>query len=160
MTLQADVEGRMSNKRKNDLPAFDLERFTPYRLSVAAKRLSEGLARHYRQEFGLSIPEWRVLAHLVHSGNVSVRDIEASVAMEKYEVSRAAARLEQAGYIEKKVNEEDRRLVCLALTSRGEELMAKLLPLAMNYQKDIETRLASAFEGFEAGLDRLLKDAE
>ncbi len=150
----------MGKKRKNDLPAFDLERFTPYRLSVAAKRLSEELARYYRQEFGISIPEWRVLAHLAHSGNVSVRDIEARVAMEKYEVSRAATRLEQAGYVEKKVNTADRRLVSLALTSRGQDLMAKLLPLAMTYQKEIETRLASAFKGFEQGLDRLLKDEE
>ena len=150
----------MGKRQKNDLPAFNLERFTPYRLSVAAKRLSDELARHYRQEFGLSIPEWRVLAHLAHSGNVSVRDIELRVAMEKYEVSRAATRLEQAGYIEKKVNLEDRRLVSLALTGQGKRLMAKLLPLAVNYQKEIETRLASAYDGFEEGLDRLLKDAE
>lgn len=147
-------------RRKTDLPAFDLERFTPYRLSVAAKRLSEELARHYRQEFGLSIPEWRVLAHLAHSGNVSVRDIEARVAMEKYEVSRAATRLEQAGYIEKKINTADRRLVSLALTSRGQDLMAELLPLAVSYQKEIEARLASAFKGFEKGLDRLLGEKE
>lgn len=150
----------MDKDRKNGLPDFDLERFTPYRLSVAAKRTSEELARQYRARFGLSIPEWRVLAHLSHSGNVSVRDIEARVAMEKYEVSRAAKRLEVAGYIEKTVNEADRRLVSLALTDRGQALMAELLPLAMAYQKDIEARLASAFEGFEKGLERLLKDAD
>lgn len=154
------LDDLMSKKTKNKLPAFDLERFTPYRLSVAAKRLSDELARHYRQEFGLSNPEWRVLAHLAQSGNVSVRDIEASVAMEKYEVSRAATRLEQAGYIKKEVNTEDRRLICLALTSRGEKLMAELLPRAVNYQREIESRLASAYEGFEAGLDRLLKDSK
>jgi hypothetical protein len=66
------------------VPDFDLDGFTPYRLAVAAQKLSEQLAKQYRVKFGISIPEWRVLVHLSRaSGNVavSVRDIEARVAM-------------------------------------------------------------------------------
>ena len=141
------------------LSAFDLERFTPYRLAVAAKRTSEELARQYRQRFGVSIPEWRVLVHLAHAGDgVSVRDIEARVALEKYEVSRTASRLEAAGLIAKTRNAGDRRLVSLSLTARGRELMAELLPLADAYQARIEARLGAAFEGLEAGLDALLSE--
>ena len=79
-----------------DLPEFDLAGFLPYRLAVAARRTSEELARQYRSRFGISIPEWRVLVHLAQAGDVSVRDIEARVAMEKYMVSRAAKRLREA----------------------------------------------------------------
>ena len=141
-----------------DLPEFDLDRFTPYRLAVAAERTSEQLARQYRKRFGISIPEWRVLVHLAHSGNVSVRDIEARVAMEKYKVSRAATRLEKAGYIRKDTNSDDRRLICLALTEKGRLLMAELLPVARAYQNQIEKHLGAALEGFEIGIDRLLAD--
>ena len=138
------------------LPDFDLDRFTPYRLAVAAQRTSEELARQYPARFGISIPEWRVLVHLAQSGDVSVRDIEARVAMEKSKVSRAASRLEEAGYIVKSINSTDRRLVRLALTDRGRSLMADLLPIAMAYQRDIEARLGTMFRDFEAGLERLL----
>ena len=141
-----------------DLPDFDLSRFTPYRLTVAAERTSEELARQYRDRFGISIPEWRVLVHLAHSGDVSVRDIEARVAMEKSKVSRAATRLEKSGLIRKEVNSGDRRLVSLALTDKGRSLMAELLPLAQAYQDQLEARLADAFAGFEGGLDRLLRE--
>lgn len=137
------------------LPDFDLTRFLPYRLAVVAEKLSEGLARRYRSEFGISVPEWRVLVHLAHSGNVSVRDIEARVAMEKSKVSRAASRLEASGYIVKEVNENDRRLLQLSLTAKGQALMARLLPIAIAYQEEVIARLAGTHGGFEAGLDRL-----
>ncbi|MEC8579250.1 MAG: MarR family winged helix-turn-helix transcriptional regulator [Pseudomonadota bacterium] len=142
------------------LPDFDLYGFTPYRLAVAAKHTSEQLARQYRDRFGISIPEWRVLVHLAHSGNTSVRDIEARVAMEKYEVSRAAKRLREAGLIERKENPEDRRLIILSLTVEGQKMMAELLPMAKAHQAELEKRLGDAFKQLEAGLEALLNEAK
>ncbi len=143
-----------------DLPDFDLERFMPYRLAVAAQKTSEELARQYRARFGISIAEWRVLAHLAHAGDdpVSVRDIEARAAMEKTKVSRAATRLEKAGLIRKDAHATDGRLVSLALTDAGRALLRELLPLAKAYQRDIEARLGETLKGFEAGVDRMLSD--
>lgn len=140
-----------------DLPPFDLDRFIPYRLAVAAQRTSDELARLYRDRFGISVAEWRVLAHLAQAGNVSVRDIEARVGMEKSKVSRAASRLEAAGRIAKATNPRDRRLVSLELTSAGRALMAELLPLAEAYQRDVEHRLGAALGGLDRGLSRLLE---
>lgn len=143
-----------------DLPDFDLERFMPYRLAVAAQKTSEELARQYRTRFGISIAEWRVLAHLAHAGDdpVSVRDIEARAAMEKTKVSRAATRLEKAGLIRKDAHATDGRLVSLALTDAGRAVLRELLPLAHAYQRDIEARLGETLKGFEAGVDRMLSD--
>ncbi|OWU84386.1 MarR family transcriptional regulator [Oceanicola sp. 22II-s10i] len=140
------------------LPDFDLDGFTPYRLAVAAKRTSEELARMYRARFGITIPEWRVLVHLAHSGEVSVRDIEARVALEKYEVSRTAKRLEESGLIAKRGNDRDRRLVSLSLTPKGRAMMAELLPLAKAHQVELERRLGETFAQLEAGLERLLSE--
>lgn len=143
--------------RTDDLPDFDLSGFLPYQLAVAAQKLSEGLARRYRDEFGISVPEWRVLVHLLHPGNTSVRDIEARIAMEKSKVSRAASRLESAGLITKQINDSDRRLVQLALTEKGRALMRRLLPLAIAYQAEVEALLADTLADFRAGLDRILR---
>ena len=144
-----------------DLPDFDLIGFTPYRLAVAAKRTSEELARKYRERFGITIPEWRVLVHLAHSGEVSVKDIEMRVAMEKYEVSRAAKRLREAGLITRRENQKDRRLIVLSLTPKGRAMMADLLPMAKAHQDRLEQRLGKAFAELEQGLTALLAlDAE
>ena len=96
--------------------SFDLDGFLPYRLSVAANRISRRFAALHQARTGLSIPEWRVLAHLDRSGAVSVRDITARVYLDKSIVSRAAARLEQAGLLCKSGHDADRRLVTLELT--------------------------------------------
>lgn len=130
--------------------------FTPYRLTIAAQKLSDELARQYKDQFDISIPEWRVLVHIAHAGNPSVRDIEAKVGIEKSKVSRAAARLEKRGLITKQTNPSDRRLLHLSLTSEGRALMSKLLPLAENFQKRIEVQLGADIEGLESALNQIL----
>jgi len=143
-----------------DAPDFDLNAFLPYRINAAASRISRAFADRYREDFGITIPEWRVLAHLHHAGDVSVRDIEARVDMEKSKVSRAASRLEQAGHITKAVNEFDRRLLVLRLTPEGRALVAQLIPVAMQFQDEMLAQLGPLAEGLGRALDRLADTAE
>lgn len=138
-------------------PSFDLSRFSPYRVALAAQLLSENLARVYRARFGLSIPDWRVMVHLSQSGRASVRDIEAQVVMEKSKVSRAAARLERRGLIAKRQSETDKRLVELTLTGAGQAMMDELLPLAAQFQRRIEAQLGADFSCFDAALSRIIE---
>lgn len=136
---------------------FDLSRFLPYQLAAAAERVSRDFAETYRREFDISVPEWRVLAHLNQAGEVSVRDIENRVAMEKSKVSRAASRLEAAGYVEKRINPGDRRLVVLNLTDSGRALMARLIPLALDYQAALMERLGPAAPLMASGLATIIE---
>lgn len=137
---------------------FDLAEFLPYQLTVAAARVSRAFAERYRTDFGLSIPEWRVLAHLSHSGTVSVREIHARVDMDKSKVSRAAARLVAAGYIEKHENSADRRLIGLTLTPEGRALVARIFPIVRSYQAELIARLGPESEPLRRALAALLKD--
>lgn len=136
--------------------SFVLDDFLPYRLSVAASRISRRFARLYEAESGISIPEWRVLAHLSQAGSVSVRDIHARVDMDKSKVSRAAARLEEAGLVQKQGNETDRRLVVLTLTGEGEALMRRLGAIAVAFQSELLAELGPAAGVFDAALARLI----
>ena len=152
-----------SDMEANDTPDidplhdFDLAGFLPYRLAAAAARISRAFADRYREDFGISIPEWRVLAHLHHAGPVSVRDIEARADMEKSKVSRAVSRLERAGYVSKAVNTGDKRLLELQLTDEGRALLRQLLPVAVQFQAEMLVRLGPAAEGLDAGLGLLLQ---
>ncbi|MDP5306652.1 MarR family winged helix-turn-helix transcriptional regulator [Paracoccus spongiarum] len=134
---------------------FRLDLFLPYRLSVAATRISRRFAERYAAEAGLSIPEWRVMAHLNHSGSVSVRDIHARVNLDKSMVSRAATRLEQVGLVSKAGHDQDRRLVALELTAKGRELMQRLGRSAQAFQAELVAELGEDAEALDRALARL-----
>jgi DNA-binding MarR family transcriptional regulator len=137
---------------------FDLTDFLPYQLAVASSRVSKAFAERYRAEFGLTIPEWRVLAHLAQSASVSVREIHARVDMDKSKVSRAAARLESAGLIEKRENIDDRRLLDMRLTEKGRALITRIMPIAQTFQAELLAKLATDAPAFRHALLRLLEE--
>lgn len=137
---------------------FILEDFLPYQLKVLSDRVSHGLAQEYRKKFQITVPEWRVLAHLSQSEKVSVREIFKRVNMDKSKVSRAASRLEASGYITKQTSDTDRRLVELSLTEEGHDIMQKLAPVAKAYQRSVLQQLdSSTAEKFTATLQQLLE---
>ncbi|WP_299936087.1 MarR family transcriptional regulator [uncultured Pelagimonas sp.] len=142
------------------LPEFDLDRYLPYRFAVIATRLSTELAAQYREKYGISIAEWRVLVNLAYSDSTSVRDIEKRVSMEKSKVSRAVSRLEDAGYLTKAIDDNDRRLLQLELTESGTGLVRDLIPLAQAYQDELEAKLHAKVPGLQAALDELMKDTD
>ena len=139
--------------------SFDLDGFLPYRLSVAASRISRRFAALYGAEAGLSIPEWRLLAHLDRSGAVSVRDINARVHLDKSIVSRAASRLEAAGLLRKSGHDTDRRLVTLELTAEGRALMRRLGRIATAFQAELIAELGPEAEALDRALTRLIGPA-
>jgi DNA-binding MarR family transcriptional regulator len=140
------------------MPDFNLNDFLPYQLAVAAARVSKGFAALYQPEFGLSIPEWRVLAHLSQSGTVSVREIHARVDMDKSKVSRAASRLEEAGLIEKRQHGTDKRLLDMGLTPQGHALMARIVPIARAYEVKVLEDLGPDALEFRAALAGIISN--
>ncbi len=137
----------MTDMLKTD---FDLDTFLPYQLSVLAARVSAGgFARHYKQAYGISVAEWRVVAHLSRGDAVSVREIHERVNMDKPKVSRAASRLEEAGYVTKLTNSTDRRLVELSLTEKGWAMIADLTPpIARRYEDRLLDAIGAEDETF------------
>lgn len=139
---------------------FDLLDFLPYQLAAASERVSREFADLYRRKFGISVAEWRVLAHLNQSGEVSVRDIETRVGMEKSKVSRAVSRLEAAGLVLKRVNPADRRLLSLTLTGDGRDLIGRIVPLALEFQARLADRLGSDAAVLSRALQTIVRGGE
>ena len=136
---------------------FVLDDFLPYQLAILAARVSREFSTLYKAKFGITIPEWRVVAHLSQAERpLSVREIFERVDMDKSKVSRAASRLEAAGYIEKSVNPDDRRLVELRLTGQGRRMIAELEPLARKFETEVLDRLGPDATRFRASLEALI----
>jgi DNA-binding MarR family transcriptional regulator len=139
------------------LPDFDLERYLPYRFVVLAARLSSKLAKQYKEEFGISIPEWRVLLNVGYTKDLSIRDIEQRVSLERSKVSRAATKLEAKGYLAKQIDSRDKRLLKLTLTPEGIELLSKLIPIAEAFQAELNLILGDDKDALQLALDRLME---
>ena len=123
-------------------PELKLDRFMPYLLNVLAHRVSRNLAQTYEARFEISIPEWRLLAHLAESDRISVREVFQRVDMDKAKISRAASSLVGRGLVEKRTSENDRRLVEMRLTEAGTELFRQIKPLALEYERQLLSRLS------------------
>ncbi|GGE57171.1 MarR family winged helix-turn-helix transcriptional regulator [Actibacterium pelagium] len=124
---------------------FNLSHFLPYRLAVLSERVSKRLSSEYSEQFGLTTPEWRVMAHLSRSEKVSVREIHTNANLEKPRVSRAVAKLEKAGLVTKSVNEGDHRLIEVSLTPEGWKVLNQFLPNAL----ELENSLLGTFSSEE-----------
>jgi DNA-binding MarR family transcriptional regulator len=151
---------RLSSKKATAMtepPELDLKLFLPYLVNVLASGASTRLAAVYHAKFGISIPEWRVIAHLAQHEKVSIREIYRRVDMDKSKVSRAAARLATQGFIENREHASDRRLVELSLTRKGRKLFSSIATLALAYEREFTAVLSPAEERqFRALLARLL----
>jgi len=136
--------------------ALRLQSFVPYRLAVVAREISNSLARKYAAEFGISIPEWRVLAHLAEVEKCSSGGICARTAMDKAKVNRAVTRLVAAGLILAQTSSRDRRLNVLMLSRRGRAIYDRIVPIALSHERFLTDALSAAERaGLLAILDKL-----
>lgn len=138
--------------------ALRLAAFLPYRLSVTAAAVSDGLARIYGARFGIGIPEWRVLATVGEFGSITATAIGLHAHMGKVKVSRAAAALEGRGLIRRSPNPDDLREAFLLLTEAGDRMYGEIAPLARAYVHELTADLSDEERRTLDGLlDRLLR---
>jgi DNA-binding MarR family transcriptional regulator len=125
-------------------PALVLEDFLPYRLAVLAHTTSRALSRIYTREFGLSIPEWRILSNLGRFGPLNAGELAERSSMDKPKVTRALQRLEARGLAQRAIVSSDRRQVRLTLTRRGRLLFRQIAALALEWEGELLGPLAPA----------------
>lgn len=121
---------------------IELETFLPYRLNLLATEVSHTLARAYGERFGITIPEWRILATLGQFGSITAREIGLHSRMHKTTVSRAVSALEKRKLILRRPNKEDMRESFLAMTERGREIYFEIVPMARSFADSLCEGLA------------------
>ena len=134
--------------------SLTLEEFIPYRLSFTSNLVSDTIARAYEALFGLSIPEWRLIAVVAETGGVTQLEVRRRTRMDKVTVSRAAAALVARGLLAREANAEDKRSHLLRLSDAGRALYRAVAPEALA----LEARIFAAFTPEEvASLKAMLR---
>ncbi len=143
----------IAEKGEKSADLLHLEAFMPYRLAVLATLVSDSFSTTYSDRFGLTIPQWRVMAAIGHAPGSSASKICTYANLDKVQVSRAVAELVQRGLVRRDVDEADRRNMMLTFTARGWHIYENIVPVARDYEK----RLLEGFsEDERAQLDRLI----
>lgn len=91
---------------------------------------------------------YTLIFYLSHNNGSSQDDISRNMEIDKTTVARGLARLEEQGYIERKVDEKDRRVNRVFLTQKASEL----IPMLMQYSNQWQEILVSDFSESEREL--------
>ena len=124
-------------------PQLNLDTFLPYRLSVLSNRVSDAIARQYSERFDLSIPEWRIIAVLGQTPNLSARDVARRTAMDKVQVSRAVTSLVRSRRLARSEDSDDARISRLSLTAKGRAIYDEVAPLALRLERLLLSSLSA-----------------
>jgi DNA-binding MarR family transcriptional regulator len=153
----------MASAKRKPSPAdlLVLEDFLPYRLSILSNRVSRAIAARYAKAFDLTIPEWRVIAVLGRRPALTAKEIAEATEMDKVAVSRAVARLMAARRVRASADKDDARRQRLSLTAQGEDLHARIAPMALASEQKLLAALgAREREQLDDLIDRLLDAAQ
>ena len=134
-----------------------LEDFLPYRLSVLSHTISTNIARVYEKRFGVSIPEWRVIAILGRFPGLSAVEVADRTLMDKVAVSRAVTKLIKNGRIDREFADADRRRSILNLSEEGRKVHNEIAPLALQFERELLQDISEEdYATYNVILNRLL----
>lgn len=136
---------------------LQLEHFLPYRLSILSNTISQAIADDYQSRYDISVTEWRVMAVLARYAGLSAREVAERTAMDKVAVSRALARLVDAGRVDRAVHDNDKRRSVLNLSSAGWAIHDVVAPMARAREDEVLAKLdAQERQWLTRILDKLL----
>jgi len=138
-----------------------LEQFIPYRLATLSHAISHSIANVYDKRFGLSIPEWRVVAILGRFPGLSAVEVAERTMMDKVAVSRAVSKLIKSGRIDREFADADRRRSILTLSDNGREVFQEIAPLALELEHSLLDGLSDdEVSTLKSMMDRLFEKAD
>ncbi|MDH3531838.1 MAG: MarR family transcriptional regulator [Gammaproteobacteria bacterium] len=110
------------------------------------------MATVFEDRFGISMPEWKVLAIIAEKPGLSAVAVARLAQMDTVAVSRAVTKLMDRELIARELDSEDRRRSILNLSATGCDLYAEIAPLATELE-------ASLLEGFSAEEQQVFEKA-
>lgn len=134
---------------------------TARRLRDAVRRLvvAHGALEETKRPCGteLSIPHAYALLELLHHEQMSVSELAAKLAIDRTNVSRLCARMEEAGELDRQPHPEDGRARALRLTARGKKRARTVDEQSAGHFERLAKQLGGSVGEVVSALDRLSK---
>jgi DNA-binding MarR family transcriptional regulator len=114
--------------------------FLTFQIIRLANAIKSNVTRQYLSDFGLSVPEWRLLAMTMRFEPVRFSELVANSSMDKGQASRTLQAMTRRGLIATRATRGARRPgdtaspVILSVTIKGRKLYQQVLPVAQRNQ--------------------------
>ncbi|MFC7475624.1 MarR family winged helix-turn-helix transcriptional regulator [Dankookia sp. GCM10030260] len=124
-------------------PAPPANRFVDDYLLYLLARASHLISAEFHEQLrrrGISVPVWRVLASLVGSTGETVTGLAETCLLQQPTMTKLLDRMVRDGLVKRTQDTRDRRVVRVALTTRGEVMAADLVQAAKLHEAEILAR--------------------
>jgi DNA-binding MarR family transcriptional regulator len=130
--------------------------YLPYRLAITSNAVTGLIAGDYGEKFGLTVPEWRIMAVLGEAGAMTQRDLVRATLIDKVAVNRACKALDTRGLVARSPNAADGRSHHLLLSEAGRAMHDEIWPLARaDYERIFAVLSDAEAQTLRALLDKL-----
>ena len=123
----------MAAKRPSGLELGD---YLPYLVNRVGTIIADQFAAEALAEHGLSIAMWRVMAVLASTGRQRQIDLADLTSTDASTLSRLVSRLVHMGVATRSRSASSHREVAVALSAKGNALVAHLIPIACRFERD------------------------
>lgn len=118
-------------------------------------------SRRYRDQIGITLPEWRVMSIVASWEPTTAREVSRVLATDKAWVGLSMERLRRRGYVQRATDAKDARRMLVTLTARGRQVHDAILAIARRRQRRLLSVLpAGAARTLIDSLDLLQAEAD
>ena len=114
---------------------LDLDDYLPYLVNRVGTIIADQFGQEALAPHRLSIAMWRVMAALAARGSQRQIDIVDLTSIEASTLSRLVSRLAHMGLVMRARSANSNREVAVELSARGAALVARLIPIALEYEQ-------------------------
>jgi len=115
---------------------LDLGDYLPYLVNRVGTIIAEQFGAEALAEYGLSIAMWRVMAALAANGSQRQIDLSDLTSIDASTLSRLVSRLVHMGIVTRARSASSNREVAVTLSVKGAALVARLIPIAREFERD------------------------
>ena len=113
---------------------LDLHNYLPYLVNRVGTIIAEQFGGEALAPYRLSIAMWRVMAVLASSGSQRQIDLAGLTSIDASTLSRLVTRLVGLGVVSRTRSTSSTREVVVKLTPKGKAQVARLIPIARDYE--------------------------
>jgi len=118
----------------NGSAKLDLDNYLPYLVNRVGIIIAEQFGAEALAPYHMSIAMWRVMAVLASTGGQRQIDLADLTSIEVSTLSRLVTRLVRMGIVSRTRSASSTREVVVKLTNKGKTQVARLVPLAREYE--------------------------
>lgn len=130
--------------------------FTCFLMRSAMKKIDRYLAFQL-EEYGISVPQSFVLFALLEEDGSTLKEIGTKAQIDSSSMTVLVDKLENEGYLERRLDPQDRRAIRVFLTPKGRDLAGKVWDLAVDFNRQLHESLGDTEDLFQQGLRRIIR---